>query len=222
MEMPLYESWASGKHYDRKPRLDVNAPPFDRNPSAWSQRIPVAILSAIGFAISAYLALFQWGLVQSVYDPIFGEGSEKVLMSDASKAMHHYMRIPDAALGALAYLGDGIFGMAGSTRRWQYRPWMVLLFGFDVIPLGVVSIILVVTQGAVVGSWCFLCLVSAVVSLALIVLAYDEVWASITYLRRVHRATGNWRMVWDAFLGRPHAVFERVALGEKKEEPHVA
>lgn len=222
MELPFDESWASGKHHQRKPRLDVNAPPFDRNPSAWDQRIPVALLSAIGFGISAYLALFQWGLVDSVYDPIFGEGSEKVLTSDASKRMHHYMRMPDAALGALAYLGDGIFGMAGSTRRWQYRPWMVLLFGIDVIPLGIVSVILVVTQGAVIGSWCFLCLMSAVVSIALIGLAYDEVWASITYLRRVFRATHDWGMLWDAFLGRPHAVFEEVARSDWKEEPHVA
>jgi hypothetical protein len=37
--------------------LDANAPPWDYNPSAYSQRIPIAILAALGFAISVYLAL---------------------------------------------------------------------------------------------------------------------------------------------------------------------
>jgi hypothetical protein len=35
--------------------------------------------------------------------------------------MRRWFRIPDAALGAIAYLGDLVFGLAGSTRRWQDR-----------------------------------------------------------------------------------------------------
>ena len=30
--------------------------------------------------------------------------------------------IPDSIMGAMAYLGDVIFALAGSTRRWQDRP----------------------------------------------------------------------------------------------------
>jgi hypothetical protein len=78
----------------------------------------------------------------------------------------------------------------------------VILFGIDVIPLGLVSVILVVMQGTVVGFWCFLCLVTAVVSLLLVAVAYDEVWSSIVYLRDVRRRTRSWRPVWDAFWGR--------------------
>lgn len=196
------------------PDLDACAPPFERNPSAWSQRVPIALLAAVGFLISGYMALFQWDLVDNVYDPVFGEGSREVLSSDLSKKMHHYMRIPDASLGAFAYLGDAVFGLAGSTRRWQYRPWLVLIFGFDVIPLGVVSVLLVIAQGAVVGSWCFLCLVTAVISIVLIVLAYDEVWASIKYLVRVRRKAGT-RQMWAAFAGRPSKLAEEVALPAK-------
>jgi hypothetical protein len=115
-------------------------------------------------------------------------------------------------LGALAYLGDLIFGLAGSTRRWQYRPWLVVLFGLDVIPLGLVSVLLVVLQGTVVGAWCFLCLVTAAISLLLIALAYDEVWSSILYLRRVWQRTQSLNALWGAFCGRPSREAEEVAL----------
>lgn len=194
------------------PDLDVHAPPFHRNPSAWNQRVPIAILAAIGAVISSYLALYQWGLISAVWDPVFGQGSARVLDSGPSHRMRSWFGIPDAALGALAYLGDGVFGLAGSTRRWQYRPWMVILFGIDVIPLGIVSIVLVILQGTAVGYWCFLCLVTALISLVLIVLAYDEVWATIKYLGRVRRETRSARVLWRVFWGGYHAGADAVAL----------
>src|SRR5690606_26759179 len=112
----------------------------------------------VGFLIATYMALFQWGLIDSVWDPVFGDQTEAVLRSNPSQRMEMWFGVPDAAFGALAYLGDAIFGLAGSTRRWQYRPWLVILFGIDVIPLGIVSVVLVILQGTVVGSWCFPCL----------------------------------------------------------------
>lgn len=200
-------------HELRDPDLDVNAPPWDYNPSAWSQRIPIAVLALAGFVISAYLALFEWGFISSVWDPVFGEGSERVLASDVSHMLHRWFGIPDAAMGAIAYLGDAVLGMAGSTRRWQYRPWMVVLFGIDVIPLGGVSAVLVFLQATVVGDWCFLCLMSAVISLVLIYFAYDEVWSSLLYLRRVWRRTRSRRILWNVFWGRYSPEAEAVARG---------
>lgn len=126
--------------------------------------------------------------------------------------MSRWFRIPDAALGSLAYLGDLIFGPAGSTRRWLYRPWLVLLFGLDVIPLGIVSAVLVVMQCTVVGAWCFLCLVTAVISLLLVALAYDEVWSTLLYLRGVWRNTRKLRVIWDVFWGRALREADAVAL----------
>jgi len=196
----------------REPNLNVHAPPWRHNPSSWSQRIPIAVLAMVGFVISTYLALFQWKLVDTVWDPWFGDGSRQVLESELSQQMHRWMLIPDAALGALAYLGDALFGMAGSTRRWQYRPWMVLLFGLDVIPLGIVSAILIMAQGAVVGAWCFLCLVTAVISLVLVPLAFDEVWSTIRYLHRVWKRSRSGKVLWNTFIGRPSRIAEEVAL----------
>jgi hypothetical protein len=193
---------------------DVNAaaPPWDYNPSAWSQRIPICALAAVGFLISAWMALYQWRLVDSVWDPLFGPQTQQVLDSDVSHRMMRWFGMPDAALGAIAYLGDVVFGLAGSTRRWQYRPWLVILFGIDVIPLGGVSALLVIVQATVLGQWCFLCLVTAAISLVLVYWAYDEVWSSVLYLRRVWQRTGNVWILWKVFCGGYDRAAEAVAL----------
>lgn len=195
--------------------LDSHAPPFELNPSAWNQRLPIVALALLGCAISIYLALYQWRIIGSVWDPIFGDGSERVLDSHASEQMRQRIRIPDAALGAIGYLSEAIFGLAGSTRRWQYRPWLVLLFGLDVIPLGVVSVLLVIAQGVVVNAWCTLCLVTAVISLILVGLAYDEVWASILYLKRVWTRTRDPKTFWRVFWGVADPAAAAVALERK-------
>ena len=192
---------------------DAPAPPWDYNPSAWSQRIPICVLAMVGFMISAYMALYQWRLVDGVWDPIFGDQTQKVLDSDVSHLMQRWIGIPDAALGAVAYLGDAVFGLAGSTQRWRHRPWLVVLFGIDVIPLGGVSAILVVIQATVLGQWCFLCLVTAAISLVLVYWAYDEVWSSITYLRRVWQRTHDKAILWTVFWGGYHPEAEAVAAG---------
>lgn len=191
---------------------DIPAPPWNHNPSSWRQRIPICVLAGVAFGIASYMSLYQWRLIGGIWDPFFGEQSQEVLDSAVSERMRRWSRIPDAALGALAYLGDVIFGLAGSTRRWQYRPWLVVLFGLDVIPLGIVSAVLVVLQGTVVGSWCFLCLVTAVISLALVALAYDEVWSSLLYLHRVWRKTHSPAVLWRTFWGRGSREADDVAI----------
>lgn len=193
-------------------RLDAPAPPWDYNPSSWSQRIPLCVLAGVAFVISAYMALYQWRLIDSAWDPFFGEQTQRVLDSDVSHRMMGWFGMPDAALGAIAYLGDVVFGLAGSTRRWQYRPWLVVLFGIDVIPLGGVSALLVFIQFTVLGEWCFLCLVTAVISLILVYWAYDEVWSSLLYLRRVWQRTRSWSTLWRVFWGRYDAAGAAVAL----------
>lgn len=189
------------------------APPWDYNPSSWSQRIPICVLAAVGFLISAYMGLYQWRLVDSVWDPFFGPQTQQVLDSDVSHRMQRWFGIPDASLGAVAYLGDVVFGLAGSTRRWQYRPWLVVLFGIDVIPLGGISALLVIVQATVLGQWCFLCLVTAVISLVLVYWAYDEVWSSLAYLRRVWRRTRSAAVLWTVFWGGYHPEAEAAAQG---------
>jgi len=123
-------------------------------------------------------------------------------------------------LGAIAYLGDAIFGLAGSTRRWQYRPWLVVLFGIDVIPLGLVSAILVICQATIVGNWCFLCLITAVISLVLVYMAYDEVFVSLKYLALVWKKTKSRKIVWRALWGVPEKAADEAALEMIREISH--
>ncbi len=72
---------------------DRSIPPgFDKNPTAWPRRIFLVSLAFAGLCVSVYLALFQIGVLQSVWDPFFQ--SPRVL---------EFLGFPDAALGAVAY-----------------------------------------------------------------------------------------------------------------------
>lgn len=88
--------------------LDLDARPkgWKHNPSSWAQRVPVAILAGLATAIAGYMACYQWGLVDAAWDPVFGGQTQDVLTSDVSRRMHAWFHVPDAALGAVAYLGD--------------------------------------------------------------------------------------------------------------------
>lgn len=173
-----------------------NIPPgWTYNPSAKSHRNPIVAAALAGFLIAGYMAAFQFEWIDSVWDPFFGGDTEEVLTSDIS----HALPIPDAALGALAYLADVIAGSIGGRRRWKTAPWAVLAFGFFVGPLGIVSVLLVILQPTYVGAWCTLCMVTAVISVAIIGPALDEVLATGQHLRRVHDRGGS---VWRALLGK--------------------
>lgn len=202
----------SSSIYSKREKSDEHSPvsPWSYNPSAWSQRVPVCALAFGATLIASHLAAFQWGLIDYVWDPIFGDQSAKVIGSEIAKKMDRWVGIPDAALGAIAYLGDAIFGLAGSTRRWYERPWIVILFGIDVIPLGFVSVVLVMLQTFVLGQWCFLCLVTATVSVALIYLAYDEVYSSLLFLWRIWCRSRRFGTLWTALCGYPTDVSDQV------------
>lgn len=167
------------------PSQDIEAPSdipsgWSYNPSEWTQRIPIMFLAFLGFLMAKYLAAFQLGHISSVWDPFFGDGTEKVLTSDISRAFP----VSDAGLGALSYLLDVIAAAIGDKNRWKTMPWMVVLFGFFIIPTGVTSIVLVMLQPIGVGAWCTICLITSVVMLLMVPPAIDEVCASVQFLRK--------------------------------------
>jgi uncharacterized membrane protein len=97
-----------------------------------------------------YLTAYQIGLVGSVWEPFFSEGSTRVLRSWLSNVLP----VPDAALGAFGYLLDLVTALIGGRDRWRSMPWMVILFGLAVGPLGAASILLVIAQPVIFDSWC--------------------------------------------------------------------
>lgn len=159
-------------------------PGWSYNPSAWIQRAPIVGMAFIGFFISRYLAAFQLGHIVTVWDPFFRDGTGKILQSDVSRAFP----VSDAGLGAVSYLIEAITGLVGGTRRWRTMPWMVIFFGILVVPLGAVSIVLVILQPIAVGAWCTLCLVTALAMLVMISPAADEVVATGQFLAQSLRA----------------------------------
>ena len=177
-------------------------PGWSYNPSSWSQRVWLIAVALVGFGIATYLALFQLGYLDRVWEPLFGSGSEMVLTSFLSRVLP----VPDAALGAFAYLLDAITGAIGGRQRWRTMPWMVILFGVAVGPLGLVSVLLVIAQPLVLEAWCTLCLVSAVISIVMIGPAMDEVLASLQGLRHRYLENGSvWREFWLGLERREQA-----------------
>ncbi len=145
------------------------------NPSAWPKRARVLVLAAIGLAIASYLASYQIGLLTTVWDPIFGHGSVRVLHS----ALSRLLPLPDAVLGALGYLADIVVTSIGDEERWRKAPLAVLAMGGVVTAMAVVSAVLVFLQVFVIRNYCTLCLVSAWLSLVIFPLAWEEVAATI-------------------------------------------
>ena len=166
---------------------------WDYNPSTWSQRIPIVVLAIVGFLIAVYLSLYQFEIIDTVYEPFFKDGSVTILNSKISKILP----IPDAALGAFGYLIDAVTGLIGDTKRWRNKPWIVIVFGLAVGPLGFISVLLVILQPVLFSAWCTLCLASAVISILMIGPAMDEMLASLQYMQRAKRSGASfWKVFW--------------------------
>lgn len=155
-------------------------PGWTYNPSGWPQRLPIAFFAFLCWMIARYLSAYQLGYLETVWDPFFTPGTKGVLESDVSKAFP----VSDAGLGALAYTIEFFATCQGGANRWRTAPWLVLVFGILVIPVSLVSTVLIILQPLAVGTWCTLCLVTAVCMLIPIPFAIGEVAATIQFLRK--------------------------------------
>ena len=178
-------------------RMEMSGPGVPRgwtyNPSSAAQRAPIIVAGLIGFFFSTHMAAFQLGYTEFVFEPFFGQGTVNVLTSDVSRMFP----ISDAGLGAVAYALEVLMGFMGDKRRWRTMPWMVTFFGIVVIPLGFVTIMLIILQPLAVGSWCTLCLLSALAMLIMIATTVDEVVAMGQFLyRRTQEGESLWRVFW--------------------------
>lgn len=153
-------------------------PGWDYSPSSWMQRIPIIFLAFIGLYISRYLAAYQLGHIDHAWDPYFGDGTERIITSDVSKAWP----VSDAGIGAVTYLLEILTGIIGGRNRWRTMPWLVILFGLMIVPLGAVSIFFIIIQPILIGTWCTLCLIAAAAMLLQIPYSVDELIATGQFL----------------------------------------
>ena len=208
------------------------APGWEYSPSSWFQRLPIIILAFVGFYISHYLASYQLEHVDGVWDPFFGgaipedgkNGTEEIITSSVSEAWP----VPDAGVGALTYLLEILTGIIGSTRRWRTMPWLVLIFGIMIVPLGAVSITFIIIQPILLDTWCTLCLIAAAAMLIQIPYSIDELIATGQFLARRKKAgqpvlrvllfgdtdEGRWQAnVDDDFQQHPAGVIREMLTG---------
>jgi nucleoside-diphosphate-sugar epimerase len=205
-------------------------PGWDYSPSTWFQRLPIVVLAFVGLHISRYLAAYQLGHVDGVWDPFFTgraddpkNGTEEIITSWVAEAWP----VSDAGLGAVTYLLEILTGVIGASNRWRTMPWLVIVFGIMIVPLGIVSITFIVIQPVLLGTWCTLCLVGAAAMLAQIPYSLDEIAATLQFLARRRRAgqrlvrvfvvgdtdEGPARRTDDSFARPPGAVLREMVTG---------
>jgi hypothetical protein len=103
---------------------------------------------------------------------------------------------------------------------------MVLFFGILIVPLGVVSIYFIIIQPIVIGTWCTLCLIAAAAMLLQIPYSFDEILATLQFLKdRRQKGKSLWHVLWhgdtmengkmddtDEFSASPITVLRQIVL----------
>jgi uncharacterized membrane protein len=176
-----------------QPGSDI-PPGWSYNPSTWSQRGIIIALAVVNVLLSRYLTAYQLGYAHTIWDPFFSPGTQAVLTSPLSKSFP----ISDAGLGTVSYIIELLMGFMGGRSRWRTMPWMVLIFGVLVIPVGIISILLIMMQPVSVGQWCTACLLTALSMLVMVALTLNEVVAMGMFLLAAHREGQSvWRVFWQ-------------------------
>jgi hypothetical protein len=201
------------------------------NPSTWTQRLPIVLLALLGLQISRYLAAYQLGHIDGVWEPFFAgsptdprNGTEEIITSHVSEAWP----VSDAAVGGYTYLLEILTGIVGSRARWRTMPWLVVLFGLMIAPLGITSIFFIIIQPLAIGTWSTLALVGAAAMLVQIPYSLDELLATLQVLKRRRQQGrsllrlflfgdtdegGDSRASRDEFAARPSAVLRQMWTG---------
>ncbi|MEQ7154195.1 NAD-dependent epimerase/dehydratase family protein [Brevundimonas aurifodinae] len=178
---------------------DTDTPPgWSYCPSTYLQRMPIIVMGAIGLVLSRVLTAYQLGHIDGAWEPFFDvpgvlNGAEYIITSDMSKAWP----VADGGVGTMIYMIEILMGAMGGRARWRTMPWMVLLFGVIVVPLGVVSIYFIIMQPIAIGTYCTLCLAAGLAMLIMIPYSLDELVAMGQFLV-LNKRRG--RPVWSAFF----------------------
>ena len=179
--VPMMPGMSMAGMMDRK----VIPPGWSYCPSTAAQRFPIAVMGLLGLLISRHLTAYQFGHIDYAWEPFFAgsvtdarNGSEEIITSHISEAWP----IPDAGLGAVAYLLEILMAVMGTRDRWRTMPWMVMGLAILVVPLGIISIYFIIIQPVLLGTWSTLALGAALAMLVMIPFMLDEVIAMFQFL----------------------------------------
>ena len=144
------------------------------------------VLAIAGCTVSVYLAAFELGRIGEVWDPLFGEGSRRVLTSWIARVLP----VPDAVFGAIAYGVDAVLAALVAAGVWR-SDLVAVALAVVATAGGVVGVLLALSQATLLGSFCTLCLLSSGISVALalgaLVEARERVATRMNVLQEVSR-----------------------------------
>jgi len=143
------------------------------------RKLVVLISISLGAAVSLYLALYELGALTRVWDPFFGDGSQRVLHS----ALARSLPVPDALLGLIAYLFELGLAVTKDFTAQGKRPWTALLLGIVATLMALAGLFLTAAQIFIVHAFCTLCLCSAGLSLVVFGLSVSEGYEAYRLVR---------------------------------------
>ncbi len=149
-------------------------------------RLAIAGLSFLGMADALYMLAYHGRVLDSLTCPIFGQGCNAV---GRSRPARHF-GIPNAAVGALGYAAMGLLALASGDARPEQRPLKPVAIGAISIGAFISSIVLTWEQAVRVKAWCFWCLLSTCINLAILPLALGDALRGTARLLKVRRRKG--------------------------------
>ena len=148
-----------------------------QDPGSKWVRIAMAVLATVGVIDTGSITLQRWNLLGPLTCPVGGDGCDKVLSSVWGTLFQgDGFTIPLSFAGLLAYLavlvmaiGPLLPGLAENKTDLSRRTWWGL---FTVsLAMAVFSLVLIGLMVFKIQAFCFFCVLSALISLTLVVLA---------------------------------------------------
>ena len=140
-------------------------------------RISMAVLATVGVIDTGSITLERWGMIGNLTCPVGADGCDKVLNSPwGTLFLTNAFSIPLSFVGLLAYLAVLVMalvpllpGLADNRNDLSRRSW----WGLFTVSLGmaVFSMVLLGLMVFKIQAFCFFCVLSAVLSVLLLILA---------------------------------------------------
>ena len=140
------------------------------------------VLAALGFLDAVYMLAYDEGLIDTIACPFFGQGCARVGRSPHAR----HFGVPNAAVGAVGYAAIAVLVLWEGGRPASHRRWKPGGFLAAASAAVAASAFLTWEQATRVRAWCFWCLSSAAINVALFAVAVAEVRRARHNRRRRH------------------------------------